>query len=149
MRALALALVLVAAALPVAGADSESQRAVGMNLGYVQPGTWCVYYYTTAGPSTLSLTWQQGMFPFADYDLRLYRPNALQDGALEQHELIAESSQHPYAHHSEHLAVDLAPGTYTVAVAPFQAQGETFTLVASPGDLQLATCSMIGYQYGA
>lgn len=146
MRA-ALVLLLALPLVPLAGADQESGSSVGVNLGYVSPGVWNLYTFATpGGPVTLTLSWQQPLaFPFADYDLRLYVPTALDDGSLVDSELIAQSSQHPYKHHDERIDTPVGAGTYWVAVVPFQTQNERYTLTANPGDLQFAGPA-VGYQ---
>lgn len=136
-----LVLLALVALAPLAVADEEQGSTYGANLGYVAPGLWDTYWLSTpGGVVSAALSWAEtGVFPFADYDLHLYAPGAFDDGFLEPSELVAESSQHPYAHHDEALTY-AAPsgGLYVVAVVPFQAQGETYTLSASPGDLQEA-----------
>ena len=137
MRLLFAALALLALA-PLAAADEAEDATVGLNLGYVAPGLWHVYAFDTPGGAlSLGLTWvESGVFPFADYDLRVYRPGSLaNDEELDDAELLAESSQHPYTTHSEALSLSLAPGVYDVAVVPFQTQMERYTLSAAPGTL--------------
>lgn len=139
MRALVLLAFLVV--VPLAVADDETGSTYGLNLGYVAPGVWDAYWFDAPGGTlSASLSWEDAApFPFADYDLHLYRPGAFDDGSLTPSELVAESSNHPYAHHAEALAYAApAPGLYVVAVVPFQAQGETYSLAATPGDLQPA-----------
>lgn len=135
VRALAVLLVLL---LPCVAADTAHDGTVGLNLGVVAPGLWNAWAFETGagGSFSISLTWAEtGVFPFADYDLRLYEPGALDDQQFEQSEQVAESSAHPYAHHSEAMNVALAPGRYWIAVVPFQAQGEQYTLTTSGGTL--------------
>lgn len=147
MRVLAL-IALAALLAPFAGADSESGVAPGMNLGVLAPGLWDLYWMTTAGGGeTVTLTWTPAPLFFSDHDLRVYRPGALDDGALADSELVAESSNRPFAHHSEGLALGLAPGTYVAAVVPWQTQGETYTLTTSSASLTFATTA-IGFQSG-
>lgn len=142
-----LVLLSLVALVPLAVADQEEGATVGLNLGYVAPGVWDVYWFNApAGGLSLSLSWAEtGIFPFADYDLHLYRPGAFADAYLEDHELLAYSADHPYAHHAEALTYPApAGGLYVVAVVPFQAQAETYTLTATPGDLQPAG-QAVGY----
>lgn len=134
MRALAFGLALLFA-LPLAAADTERGSGIGMNLGFVQPGTWDIYRFITAGGTVqLDLTWAASLFPFADYDLRLYRPGALDDSTLTDNELLAESWNRGGTF--ERITIPLAANTYVVAVAPFQAQNEQYLLKSNTGDLQ-------------
>ena len=148
MRALSLLIAAVLLLLPIAGADEVEGGTVGLNLGLVAPGVWDAFDFATSGGAiVITLDWEEpGTFPFADYDLRLYRPGSLADGDLSDNELMAESSQHPYAHAAERIDASIAPGTYVVAVAPFQAQMETYTLTANPGTFGDMT-TLVGFQY--
>ena len=129
MRALLLPLLLLA---PLAAADTEQGATTGWNLGVLAPGLWDVYQVDHPGSATFSLTWEESVaFPFADYDLRLYRPGAFDDQYLEPRELVAASEQHPYAHHSEAFSHAGPAGRYWLAVVPFQAQMETYTVYSS------------------
>lgn len=138
MRTLLLALTLVALA-PLAVADEERGGTVGLNLGYIAPGLWDAYWYQhPGGGAGLSLSWAPSLFPGADYDLHLYRPDALNDGYLSQSELLAKSNQRTFAAHVESLGLSLSAARYVVAVVPFQTQGEIYTLQSAGGDLQFA-----------
>ena len=130
-----LAFLLVALLVPLVGATPVQDRSVGLNLAFTSPGLWDVWAFDApGGPIAFSLTWQEtGVFPFADYDLRLYKPGAMSDQQLLDSELLLESSHHPYAHHSEHIDANLAPAQYWVAAVPWQTQGELYTLDASAG----------------
>lgn len=130
--------------VPFAGADSVQGEALGADLGDTSVGEWHVYWLATGGgATTLSLTWVTSVFPFADLDLRLYRPGALDDGALTDDELMADSSQRGGAHES--ITHGLAGGQYVVAVVAWQAQNERYTLTSSSGDLEVAA-STVGIQ---
>lgn len=135
VRAIGILLALILAPLPLAVADTVQDEGVGLNLALFMPGIWDAFEFATPGGSvTITLDWDEpGTFPFADYDLRLYRPGALANNELSDNELLAESSQHPYEHQAERLDVVLSAATYVVVVAPFQAQMETYTLWADPG----------------
>lgn len=136
----ALALALLLPLAPLAEADEERRSSVGVNLGYVAPGLWQLYRFASPGGVVdTSLTWvPPTLFPFADYDLRIYEPWAMDDGRLSDHELAAHSSQHPYQHHSERIVVPLGVATYWIAIVPFQTQNEPYTLTTNVGDLQYA-----------
>lgn len=138
MRLLALAVLLALA--PFAAADSEQGATVGLNLGFVSPGLWDLFWLDTPGGATsVQLTWAASLFPGADYDLRLYAPGALDDGVVEPHELVDESVTRTFAPHAESLSLGLPAGRYVAAVCPFQTQAETYTLAASPGNLAFAS----------
>lgn len=131
----------VTLAFPAAMADTERGSGVGMNLGFVQPGTWDIYHFATSGGAIqLDLTWASSLFPFADYDLRLYRPGALDDNTLTDDELLTHSSNSGGTF--ERINAGLAAGTYVVAVAPFQAQNEQYTLRSNVGDLRFAATAL-------
>lgn len=139
MRTLAL-LALVAMLPPLVGAQTVSGNAVGVNGGCVDVGLWDVYWWSTGGGAlSLDLTWARLPVLGADYDLMLYRGNALDDGVLTQDELIASAEHHGSGPAHEQLAFASLPGgLYVVAVVPYQAEGETYSLTA-PGQLQHAT----------
>ena len=142
MRAapLALVLVLAPALLPQATADQYQDATIGVNLGVVAPGIWDMFYLHSAGGILdARLTWlEPEHFPFADYDLRLYQPWAFDDQNFDDSELVAQSSQHPYAHHSERIVSPIGTARYLLVVAPFQAQLEKYTLDTSMGSLEYA-----------
>jgi hypothetical protein len=137
------AFVLVALlAVPLAAADTEQGATVGVNLGFVAPGLWDVFQLDTSGTG-VSLAWAASLFPGADYDLRVYRGDALQDGALTPNEEVASSLTRTFAPHTEQVGV--GAGRFLVAVCPFQAQGETYTLSAPSGELRFAAAA-VGYE---
>lgn len=147
MRATVTVLVLLLAPAALAGVAAAGPLvtggSVGVNGGYASAGVWDLHWFviekeagTTA--ATLNLTWAPSLFPGADYDLRLYREGALEDDVLQDEELLAESSTRSFSVRAERLEVTLAPGQYVVAVVPFQAQRETYTLRSDVGDLQRA-----------
>lgn len=144
MRTLVLAGLLLL--LPTAVADTEYGSTVGMNLGYVSPGLWDLYHFDVAGGGvSLVLSWQRGLVVPSDYDLRLYRPGALDDGALVDGEMVAEARTRTFAVHEERMDLGLAAGTYVAAVVPFQTQEETYRLQSSAGQLRYATTAA-GYE---
>ena len=145
MRPTLLLVLFALVAPPLATADTEQGATVGVNLGLIAPGAWDAWWYAHPGGSaTLSLSWAASLFPGADYDLHLYQPTALDDGYLSQTELIAKSNTRTFAPHTESLAPTLSAATYVVAVVPFQTQAETYTLSATPGQLQFAGVA-VGY----
>ena len=123
----------ILALVPVAAAGSEQGATLGADLGFVAPGVWDVWYVDLAGAFTVTLTWEPAVVFFADYDLHLYVPHALDDGFLARSELLAESVQHPHAHHSEAVSGVLGPGTFLAAVVPYQTQMEVYTLAGPAG----------------
>lgn len=126
---------------PLAAADSRTGSTYGMNGGLVQAGVWDVYTFDKVGgtsTATIRLTWDASLFPGADYDLRLYRPGALADGVLRDDELVTAAETRSFSTREEVITRTLADGKYVVAVVPFQAQGERFTLSADPGWLNVA-----------
>lgn len=129
--------------LPLAAADVEQGRGVGLNLGGIAPGTWDIYQFdTTGGAVSLVLTWTPAIVFFADYDLFLYPPGALNDNVLDDSERMAVSWNHPFAHHSERIDIAIGAGRHYVAVVPFQTQAETYTLSSSSGSLDLASTAV-------
>lgn len=140
-------LVLALALVPVAAADQSQDATVGLNLGVVAPGLWDIFaFHSPGGAVDVTLTWvEPALFPFADYDLQIYQPWANDDGDFDDHELVARSAHHPYAHHSERALVHLAQARYWIAVVPFQAQLEKYTLTTSTGALDFEE-SVFGYQ---
>lgn len=125
-------------ALPTVPADTEQGATVGLNLGFIAPGLWDAYWLDHAGGgAALTLSWTNLPFPPADYDLHLYRGDALNDGVLLPGELIAQSSTRTFNAHAESLGVGLPGGRYVVAVVPFQTQAELYTLSAA-GSLSFA-----------
>lgn len=140
-RAVFVLFVAFCALAPHALADTRTGGAYGMNGGAASVGVWDVYFFDKVGgtsTATLALNWTNGLFPGADYDLRLYRPGALDDGVLRDNELITASEQRSFTVRSESITRVLAEGKYVVAIVPFQAQGERFTLSADPGWLNVA-----------
>lgn len=149
---LRLALVLVVLAAPLALADAERQSAIGthagnggvgfggteVSFGDGLVGQWQGFdWNATAGTRTLGLSWAASTppIPWADYDLRLYRPGTFADGIVDDTELLAQASTHPGGPHTESLTYTVATGVYAVVVVPYQAQDEEFTLTSSAGDL--------------
>jgi len=126
--------------VPLAAADSETGRTVGLDLGNSSVGSWDVYQFGISGGTTvLSLTWAGSQFPipFADYNLFLYPPGSFDDNSLANNERLAES-WHGGGFQPESINRVLPAGTYWVAVAPWQTQGETYTLWSNTGSLTLA-----------
>lgn len=128
--------------VPVVAADSEQGATVGLNLGTESRGLWDVFWLQHGGGGAgISLSWAASLFPGADYDLHLYRGDALDDGQLLPSELIAKSQTRTFATHTEALGLGLNAGLYLVAVVPWQTQGETYTLQAA-GNLEYATTAV-------
>ena len=146
IMSISVAILVASAALPAVPADSVDGATVGVNLGYVVPGLWDVYYFASTGaPATLKLTWAPGPLVPADYDLRLYRPGALDDNRLLDDELLAAADYRSFTPHTEIITFSGPAAVYVVAVVPFQTQGEVYTLDATPGDLAFATIAPGAY----
>lgn len=129
-----LLLLALAPPLPAAGAGSGSEGGVGMNLGYVDVGLWDLWYFDKvdgASWATFHLTWE-GSLLGADYDLRLYPPGSLDDGALDE-PALAWSEARAFSPRSEGFSLSLPEGKYVLAVVPYQAQGERYVVTADPG----------------
>lgn len=129
-------LIALLALVPLASAQTAQGQAFGLDLGQVKVGDWQAYGWNVgAGARTIDLSWGASTFPipFADYDLRLYRIGSLDDGTLTDDELLANSHQHggPTPEHIGYT-IPLA-GEYVIAVLPWQAQGEVFSLTTSAG----------------
>lgn len=128
--------------IPTAWADTEQGATVGLNLGYESRGLWDVFWLEhPGGGAGLSLSWAPSLFPGADYDLHLYRGDALDDNELLPDELIAKSQTRTFAPHAESINVGLPTGLYLVAVVPWQTQAEVYTLGAA-GNLEFAATAV-------
>lgn len=138
---LGVALAILPLLAPTLLAGSGQGSTVGVDLGYVQPGLWDMWWFEKAGgtsAATIVLSWEESLFPGADYDLRLYREGALDDRRLSSSELLAASETRTFDPHQERIDATLAPGVYVVVVVPFQTQGEVYTLQADPGFVDYA-----------
>jgi hypothetical protein len=125
---------------PLADAASAQGRAYGADAFYASAGVWDVYYFDhLGGHAAVGLTWEQGVIG-VDYDLTLYRPGALDDGVLEQSEVVARSWTFGWdvRHDAEAIALDLPGGKYVISVEPIQAQGQRYVLTTNNGWLNLA-----------
>lgn len=123
--------------VPLAAADTETGRTFGADLGNLSPGVWDVFQFDVpGGPTVLTLTWAAPppLIPYSDYNLFLYGQGALDDGSLSNSERIAQS-WNGEGYQPEQVDAPLAAGRYWVAVAPWQTQGETYTLTSSTGAL--------------
>lgn len=143
MRTFALPLVALLAVVgfaPAIGAGTVNGNAVGVNAGCADAGLWDVWWWDTSGGSlAIDLTWARLPVAAADYDLQVYRGDALDDGVLTTSEMIASSEHHGAGPAQESISFSALPaGTYVVAVVPYQAEGETYALTA-PGSFQYAT----------
>lgn len=133
--------------VPLAAADTESGRQFGVDLGDSSFGVWEIFQFDAPGGTTvLHLTWADPPtpIPFADYNLFLYGPGAFDDNTLADNERIAQSWKGGGAR-PELINVPLAAGRYWVAVAPWQTQGETYTLTSNAGTLSFAATAQ-GFQ---
>lgn len=129
MRARPLVLLLLAVLLlPAAGAQPVEGRGYGVDAFYASAGLWHAYGAQHGGGLlTLDLTW--GAFLLAtDYDMTLYRPDALNDGVLTQDEAIARAWTYSRSPREEQIAVTVPPGEYIVTVEPIQSDGQTYRL---------------------
>lgn len=130
-----------ALAAPLAGAAQASGRAYGADAFYAAAGVWDAYWFDhPGGVAVVDLSWEQGLALGVDYDLTVYRPGALDDGALLRSEAVGASwtSGWDVRHSTERVALDLPPGRYVVSVEPMQAQGQRYTLATNTGWLSLA-----------
>lgn len=141
MRAVSVLVLLALLALPPAvPAETRTGATYGVNLGYWDVGNWNTWWFGKAGtgPATITLTWNNGIFPGTDYDLLVYAVGAMDDGVLNERP-IAEASTRSFVVRHESLTLNLPPTTfnkeYLIAVVAHQAQGETYTLSADPGYL--------------
>ncbi|GEM_PF-4482013 len=137
---LALGSLLLLPAAPFAAGGSASGAAYGVNGGCVDAGGWDVWYWFTGGGAvTVGLTWSRLPVLGADYDLQVYRGDALDDGVLTPDEMIGASEHHGAGPAQESVSFASLPGgTYFVAVVPYQAEGEGYDITA-PGSFQYAT----------
>jgi hypothetical protein len=132
MRVLVILALLALLPFAPALADTVTSGSEGVNGGYVDAGAWKLYeVWTGGGHLVLTLDWQKGLVPFgADYDLRLYPPGSLDDGVLNENP-VAVSEQRSFTAGHEGIDVIVPAGSYVLAVVPWQAQGETYTLRAN------------------
>lgn len=129
-----------AAAQPVEG------RGHGVDAFAVSVGVWDAYEARHAGGVlTLDLSWDAFLLA-TDYDMTLYRPGALDDGALTQDEVVARAWTHARTPREEHLALTLPPGDYVVTVEPIHSDGQAYRL-DSNAQLRLVALSP-GIKFG-
>lgn len=144
VRMRAVFLVPLALLVPFAAADSEMGASFGLDLGNSSPGAWDVWQFDVgSGGVTLSLSWTpaQTPIPYADYNLFLYPPGSFNDFTLANNDRIA-AAWHGQGFQPETISVPLAAGRYYVAVAPWQTQGEVYTLTSSTGSLNFAATAV-------
>lgn len=144
MRATTAVLIALVFVVPVVTADTERGATVGANLGYESRGLWDAFWFQHPGGATaVTLSWEESLFPGADYDLHLYVGTALDDNYFDPTELVTKSSQRTFAAHVEEVRfLTLPPGLYIAVVMPWQTQLEEYTLVSQTGDLQYATTAL-------
>lgn len=135
MRTLPLAALLFAllALSPVVPAGYGQGGTVGVNFGFGDAGVWELWYFDAQGGHTgVSVQWGDVR---TDYDLYVYPPGSLDDGALDEPPM-AWMEEARFGPDAETLwFTDLPPARYVVAVVAHQSTGATYDLYANPGAL--------------
>lgn len=135
MRTLVLSalLVFLLASVPTVPAGYGRGGTVGLNAGFGDAGVWDLWYFDAAGGYTgVSAQWSDLR---SDYDVYLYPPGSLDDGALDEQPLAMKETR-AFGPTDETMWIDKLPaGRYVVAVVAHQSLGAEYELFANPGKL--------------